>query len=278
MREIAAVKIKDTVAALFESAAYDLPSEVEAAIDHALAHETSPIARHILSEIVKNAEIARKEKLPLCQDTGTANIFVELGQDVRIIDGDLIESINEGVSIAYKDLRKSLVSSPFHRVNTNDNTPAKMNIEIVAGDKIKIIVMPKGGGAENCSFVQMMLPTSSPAEVEDFIVQKIKENGAKACPPIIVGVGIGGTFDFVALLAKKALLRPLSSHSTKDYLADMEKSLLKKINNLGIGPMGVGGQNTALAVHVIEAPCHIASLPVAVNIQCHSHRHKEAVI
>lgn len=278
MREITSKKIKETVAELFLSAALDLPKEVEDSISHALAHESSPLGRHVLGEIIKNAEIARKEKLPLCQDTGMAVVFVELGQDVRMIDGNLHEAINEGVSIAYKNLRKSMVKSPFHRINTNDNTPANIHLDIVPGDKVKIIVMPKGGGAENCSFVQMFLPTSNPSEIEDFIVQKIKENGAKACPPIIVGIGIGGSFDSVAMLAKKALLRPLTSHSTKDYLAQMEKSLLKKINNLGIGPMGVGGLNTALAVHVLEAPCHIASLPVAVNIQCHSHRYKAAVL
>ncbi|MBI5700446.1 fumarate hydratase [Candidatus Saganbacteria bacterium] len=278
MREIAASKIKASVANLCSLAAYDLPQDLEEVLNHDLAHETSPLGRQIISEIIKNAEIARHKKLPICQDTGMACVFVELGQDVHILDGDITESINEGVSLGYKDLRKSIVSDPFHRVNTNDNTPANIHLEIVPGDKIKITVLLKGGGAENASFVQMFLPTAKKEEIVDFIVKKVKENGPKACPPIIVGVGIGGSFDTVAYLAKKSLIRPVKSHNSAFEIAEFEKEMLEKINKTGVGPMGVGGNITALAVHIITAPCHIASLPVAVNFGCHANRYKEIIL
>ena len=278
MREIASTKIIETVAALFESAAYDLPQEVEDSINHALAHEKSPLGRQIIREILKNAEIARQKKLPICQDTGMAVVFIAMGQQTFVVGGNLHDAVNDGVKEAYKNLRKSMVSDPFKRENTKDNLPASIHVEIVPGDTFKIIVLPKGGGAENASFQKMFLPTTSREVIEDYIVGVVKENGTKACPPLILGVGIGGAFDSVATLAKKSLLRPISSHSTNHENAAMEKALLLKINNLGLGPMGVGGTTTALAVHVESAPCHIASLPVAVNFQCHAHRYKEAIL
>jgi|SRR3989339_771695 len=278
MREIPVSKIKDTIEKLLREAAWNLPLEVEEALNDALAHESSPVGREILRELIKNAEIARSQKLPICQDTGMAVVFIELGEEVVITGGNIYDAINEAVKTAYKDLRKSIVIDPFNRENTNDNTPANIHVEIVQGDTLKIKVLPKGGGAENASIVKMFLPTALQDEISDFIVEQVKLNGPKACPPIILGIGIGGAFDTVATLAKKALLRPLKSHSTHHDIKQMEKNILERINKTGIGPMGVGGNITALAVHIATAPCHIASMPVAINFQCHAHRYKEETI
>lgn len=278
MREIAAVKIKDAVAALCEKAAWDLPQEVEAALNEALKNETSELGREILRELIKNAEIARRKKVPLCQDTGMACVFIKLGQEVQLAESALIQAVNDGVKLGYKNLRKSMLHDPFNRENTKDNTPANLQVEIVPGDELKITVLLKGGGAENASCLKMFLPTATKEEIIKFIVKTVRENGPKACPPLILGIGIGGSFDTVATLAKKALLRPLASHSTKHDAAKMEAELLQKINATGVGPMGIGGITTALAVHIETAPCHIASLPVAINFQCHSHRYGTAVL
>lgn len=278
MREINALELKSAIIKLLEEAAYDLPPETIEVLSESLEKETSPIAKEILGELLENAEIAKDKKLPICQDTGMATIFLEIGQEVLIKGDSLKNIINEAVITSYKDLRKSIVSDPINRENTKDNTPANIHIEIVPKDKIKIQVLPKGGGAENASFLKMFLPTASKKEITAFIVEQIKQNGPKACPPIILGVGIGGSFDSVAILAKKALLRPIKNHSTNYETKKLEEELLDEINKTGIGPMGIGGNITVLAVHIETAPCHIASLPVAVNFQCHAHRYKEITL
>ncbi|MBI5399567.1 fumarate hydratase [Candidatus Saganbacteria bacterium] len=280
MREIVASKITEAVKNLCVNANIDLNKDVLSALNESLKTETSPIGREILRNIIKNAEIARREKLPLCQDTGLACVFVEIGQDVRIIDGTLAEALNEGVSRGYKAgyLRKSVTGDPIARKNTGDNTPAMVHTEIVPGEKIKIQLLAKGGGAENCSAIKMFMPSVSQEEISNFIVQTVETSGPNGCPPLIIGVGIGGSFDQAPLLAKKALLKPIGRRNSNSDTAAWEKELLKRINQTGIGPMGLGGKTTALAVHIEKKPCHISSLPVAVNINCHSHRYKEAII
>jgi fumarate hydratase subunit alpha len=280
MRELAAKKIIAAIKELCISANTNLPEDVLDALNHALKNEESPLGRDILRQIVKNAEIAREKKMAICQDTGLAVVFVELGEEVRLIGGSLVEAINEGVSRGYHEgfLRKSVVADPLLRENTGDNTPAIIHTEVVPGDKIKIQLMCKGGGAENRSAVKMFKPTSTKDEIEKFILETIEQAGPNACPPMIAGVGIGGNFETAPLLAKKALLRPLNKlHSAPDT-AKWERSLLEKANKLGIGPMGLGGTTTVLAVQIEKRPCHISSLPVAVNIECHAHRCKEAIL
>ena len=280
MRELAAKKIIETVRDLCIFANTNLPEDVLAALGHALKNEESPLGRDILGQIIKNAAIAREKKMAICQDTGLAVVFVELGAEVHLTDGSLAEAINEGVSRGYHEgfLRKSVVADPLLRENTGDNTPAIIHTEVVPGDKIKIQLMCKGGGAENRSAVKMFKPTSSKEEIENFILTTIEQAGPNACPPMIVGVGIGGNFETAPLLAKKALLRPLNKlHSAPDT-AKWERSLLEKANKLGIGPMGLGGTTTVLAVQIEKRPCHISSLPVAVNIECHAHRCQEVII
>lgn len=278
MREISAKKITETIEKLAIDANTNLSEDVLNAINEALAQEKSPAGREILRQIIKNAEIARKEKLPLCQDTGTAVVFIEIGQDARVIDGSLAEAINEGVSLGYNKgfLRKSMVSDPLMRENTGDNTPAIIHTEIVPGDGLKIGLICKGGGAENRSQIKMFKPSSPKAEIEKFILETIENAGPNACPPMIVGVGIGGNFDTAPLIAKKAILRPVGRHNSEHDTAKWEKELFSKANQLGVGPMGLGGTATVLAVNIEKRPCHISSLPVAVNIECHSHRYKEA--
>jgi len=280
MREISVKKITEALKNLCIEANTNVSEDVEEALNKALAREDSPAGREVLRQIIRNIEIARKEKLPLCQDTGTAVVFIELGQDVRLIDGMLEEAINEGVSLGYHKgfLRKSIVDDPLKRKNTGDNTPAVIHTEIVPGEKIKIGLLCKGGGAENRSAIKMFKPTSSKEEIEQFILETVEKAGPDACPPFIVGVGIGGNFDSVTLIAKKALLRPVGRHSSDILIAKWEKELLKKTNDLGIGPMGLGGRTTALVVNIEKRPCHISSLPVAVNIECHAHRYKEITL
>lgn len=258
-------------------ASQNLGADVVAALKQAQEKEKSAIGRRILDEIVRNVRVAADDKLPLCQDTGCAVVFLDIGQQV-LISGDVHAAVNEGIAEGYKYLRKSMVRNGFQRINTQNNTPAMLHIDLVAGDKIKIGLLPKGAGAENCSFQKMFLPTATREEVQDFIVAGIKEKAAAACPPLIVGIGIGGSFDHSAYLAKKALLRKVGQPNPDQRTAALEKELLKRINKLGIGPMGLGGSTTALAVQVLEFPCHIASLPVAVNLECHSHRYREVVI
>jgi fumarate hydratase subunit alpha len=276
MRKIHLSQITAAVRDLTVSANTHLGQDVLEAFERAIDQEVSPTGKDILAKLIENAHIAQEEGIPICQDTGFAVVFVELGQEVHLVGGELKEAINEGVRQGYQEgyLRKS-VCHPFTRKNTADNTPAIIHVEVVPGDGLHLIVAPKGGGSENMSRVTMLTPAVGIAGVKDFVVQRVKESGANPCPPTIVGVGIGGTFEMAAMLAKKALLRPLSSQNPDPELSTLEQEMLKEINGLGIGPQGLGGRITSLAVHVNMMPCHIASLPVAVNIQCHAARHKE---
>ncbi|MBT9172756.1 MAG: L(+)-tartrate dehydratase subunit alpha [Syntrophomonadaceae bacterium] len=280
MREIKVAEISKAVFMLFLDANYDLGEDVLASLQAALQVEPSPTGRNVLEQLIVNAEIARDEQVPMCQDTGYAVVFAELGQDVRVVGGDFYAAVNEGVRQAYIDgfLRKSIVADPLNRVNTGDNTPAVIHVEIVPGDKIRLIVAPKGGGSENMSAVRMLKPADGAKGVMDFVVDTVSRAGSNPCPPVVVGVGIGGTMEKVALIAKKALLRKLGEPHPDSFYAGMERDLLEKINKLGIGPQGYGGRTTALAVHIETYPAHIASLPAAVNINCHASRHKERVL
>jgi fumarate hydratase subunit alpha len=280
MRNIHADKIVEAVKNLCITANYELGEPEVQAIQQAAETEESPIGLDILKQITENARIAKEEQVPLCQDTGFAIFFVELGQETRIEGGLLTEAITEGVRQGYADgfLRKSILGDPLERLNTGDNTPPIIHIDIVKGDQLKITFDAKGGGSENMSRLKMLKPADGEDGVKDFVVETVKMAGANPCPPIIVGVGIGGNFEVVAKLAKMSLIRPLGSKNPDPKYAAMEEELLERINNLGIGPQGFGGRTTALAVHVTAHPCHIASLPAAVNIECHSHRHKSVVL
>jgi fumarate hydratase subunit alpha len=281
MRSIDCNTIAVTVSGLFQEACFNLPDDVVSALQRARETEESPFARGILDKLIENSRIAAGEKIPLCQDTGFAVVFLEIGQDVHLTGGDLYSAVNEGVRRGYDEgyLRKSLVDHPFSdRINTGDNTPAVIHTDIVTGDKLKITVMPKGGGAENMTRLAMLKPADGRQGVIDFVINAVDEAGGNPCPPLIVGVGIGGTAEKTLLLAKSALLRPVGEPNPDAETANLEKELLEGINNLGIGPMGFGGRTTALAVHAETFPAHIASLPVAVNLQCHSARHREAVL
>ncbi|MBW2341864.1 MAG: fumarate hydratase [Deltaproteobacteria bacterium] len=278
-REIPAQEIIKVVKDLCIDANYNLGNDVLLAFDRAIENEKSETARDVLRELKENARIAREEKAPICQDCGLAVVFMEIGQDVHITGSDLKVAINEGVRQGYEQgyLRKS-ACNPITRKNTGDNTPAIIHLEIVPGDKIRIIVAPKGGGSENMSRVTMLTPAAGMEGVKDFVVNRVKESGSNPCPPTIIGIGVGGTFERSAILAKKALLRTLGERNSDPELAKIEKEILTRIKKLGIGPMGYGGTTTSLDVFLEMEPCHIASLPVAVNIQCHAARHKEAVI
>jgi len=281
MRDIDAQEVTKTVSRLFYEANFFLTDDVLAAIKKARETEESSVAREVLDRIIENADIAAEEKIPLCQDCGAAVVFLELGQEARIVGGDLYDAVNEGVRQAYAEgyLRKSMVHQPYSaRVNTKDNTPAIIYTDIVPGDKLKITVVPKGGGAENMSRLGMLTPAGGRQGVIDFVVKTVDEAGSNPCPPVIVGVGIGGTAERTLLLAKKALLRKVGEPNPDAEVAELEKEILQRVNGLGIGPMGYGGRTTALAVNVEVFPSHIASMPVAVNLNCHSSRHKEAVI
>jgi len=279
MREIEVGIITEKVRDLCIEANTDIGEDVLRAFDRAMEKEESPVALDILKELRENARIAKEEKLPICQDTGTAVVFLEVGQEVHLVGGDLREAVFEGVRRGFREgyLRKSMCH-PFTRANTGDNTPAIIHTEIVPGDRVKVTVAPKGGGAENMSRVVMLTPSEGVEGIKRFVVQRVKEAGSNPCPPTIVGIGIGGNFEQSALLAKKSLIRPLGSPNPDPELNRLESEILTAINNLGIGPQGLGGRTTALAVHILMMPCHIASFPLAVNIQCHVHRHKEAVI
>ncbi len=279
MREIDVKLITEQVRDLCIQANIDLGEDVLQAFDRAIEKEESPVAVDILKELKENARIAKEEKVPICQDTGFAVVFVELGQDVHLMGGSLTEAIHEGVRCGYRDgyLRKS-ICHPFTRTNTGDNTPAVIHTDLVPGDRIKITLAPKGAGSENMSRVVMLTPSEGIEGIKRFVIQRVKESGSNPCPPTIVGVGIGGTMEQAALLAKKSLLRPLGSRNPSPELDQLESEMLAGINQLGIGPQGLGGRTTSLAVHVLMMPCHIASLPLAVNIQCHVQRHKETVI
>ncbi|HIE16690.1 MAG TPA: fumarate hydratase [Dehalococcoidia bacterium] len=281
MRDIDCKQITETIATLFQEACLYLPEDVLAAIKEAREKEESPVAKDVLGKIIENIEVSAKEKIPLCQDTGAAVVMLQIGQDVHLMGGDLEAAINEGVRQGYEKgyLRKSMVRQPFSaRVNTKDNTPAIIHTDIVPGDRLKVSVMPKGGGSENCSRLIVMPPAKGRQGVIDFVVNVVEESGSNPCPPVIIGLGIGGTTDKTMMMAKKALLRKVGEPNPDPEAAELEREILQHVNNLGIGPMGYGGRITAIAVHAEVFPAHIASLPVAVNIQCWCARHKEAIL
>ncbi len=279
MREITADSITAAVKRLCIEANCHLSDDLKTCISRCHAHEPWPQAKEILERIIENYEIADNENVPICQDTGVACVFLKIGQDVHI-RGDLTEAVNEGVRQGYRDgyLRKSVVRDPLDRVNTGDNTPAMLYVELVAGEKIEITVAPKGFGSENMSRIAMLSPSDGLQGVKDFVLKTVEAAGPNPCPPIVVGVGIGGTFDKAALLAKKALLRPVDERNSLPFYAALENELLHEINRLGIGPQGFGGLTTALAVNIETFPTHIAGLPVAVNINCHVTRHMTEVL
>ena len=277
MKEINVSKITEVIKNMCIDANYYLTHDVKEKIESAYKQEKWPMAKEILEKILTNIDIAKKEEMPICQDTGMACVFIEIGQDVHIIGGNLKDAINEGIRQGYNEgfLRKSVVKDPLDRINTMDNTPAIIYYDIVEGDKLKIKVAPKGFGSENMSQLKMLKPADGLEGIKDFVLKVVKEAGPNPCPPIVVGIGIGGTFDKAANLAKKALVRPLNEKNNNEFYANLEKELLKEVNELGIGPQGFGGKTTALAVNIETYPTHIAGLPVAVNINCHVTRHAE---
>ena len=279
MREISVNLITEVVERLCIEANTHLPGDVKCAIERCRACEDGAIAQGVLDNIIENYQIADRECVPICQDTGMACVFLKIGQDVHIT-GDLTDAVNEGVRQGYAEgyLRKSVVRDPLDRVNTGDNTPAILYYDIVPGDQVEIIVAPKGAGSENMSQIKMLKPSDGLQGVKDFVLKVVEEAGPNPCPPIVVGVGVGGTFDKAAFLAKKALLRSADERNPDPFWAELERELLDKINELGIGPQGFGGKTTALCVNIEQYPAHIASLPVAVNINCHVTRHKREVI
>lgn len=279
MREISTQKIISEVRDSAIRANYELGEDVVRALRHTLEHEESPVGKEILGQLIENATIAKEERIPICQDTGVAVVFVELGQEISIVEGNLKSAIEEGIRQGYKEgyLRKS-VCHPFTRQNTGDNTPIIVHFDVVAGDRLRIWVVPKGGGSENMSQLFMLPPSVGWPGIKEKVVETVEGAGPNPCPPTIVGVGIGGNFEKSALLAKKALLRPLGNPNQDPELARMEEELLKEINKTGVGPQGLGGRVSSLAVHILMMPCHIASLPLAINIQCHASRHFEIVL
>ncbi|MCL4534508.1 MAG: fumarate hydratase [Bacteroidetes bacterium] len=281
MREIDAQAITAEVARLCVEANYFLTEDVWEALRRSLEVEESPEGKDVLQQLLENARIAHDEQVPICQDCGTAIVFLELGQEAHIVGGDLNEAVQEGVRRSYQEgyLRKSIVDPPiFQRKNTRDNTPAVIHTEIVPGDRLKIMFMAKGGGSENVSALGMLTPAQGAKGVADFVVAAVEKGGSNPCPPVVVGVGVGGTADQACLLAKKALFRRLGEPNPDPQFAALEKDVLQRVNATGIGPAGFGGRVTALAVHIEALPCHIASLPMAVNVACHADRHKEAVL
>ncbi len=287
MRTVEFEQVSKVVESLCIAACHELPEDVLAALERAASTESNASAARILSQLLDNARIAADERIPLCQDTGLTVVFVEQGAEVVLEASNhdhpvtIVEAINEGVQAGYEIgvLRKSVVADPLNgRPNTRTNTPAVVHHRVVPGDKLTISVMAKGGGCENKSQFRMFRPTAEPSDVTDWIVEVVRAAGADACPPFVVGVGIGGNFELSCLLSKRALLRKLDAPHTDAFYAQMEKDLLARINALGVGPQGLGGETTALGVLIETAPCHIASLPVAVNIECHSHRHKTAIL
>ena len=275
MREINASEITAAVRDLCIDANYELADDMKKAMKDAAENESSPLGKKILGQLLENLDIAKEDTVPICQDTGMAVVFAEIGQDVHITGGDFEEAVNEGVRQGYVQgyLRKSVVSDPLIRENTNDNTPAIIHVKIVSGDKIKITVAPKGFGSENMSKICMLKPAEGVEGVKNAIIQAVSEAGPNACPPVVVGVGIGGTFEKAALMAKQALTRKIGTHSELPHIKEVELELLEKINSLGIGPGGLGGRITALAVNINTYATHIAGLPVAINMCCHVNRH-----
>lgn len=280
MREINVKVVEDAIRDLCINANYYIGDDIKEALKKCKEEEPYPIAETVLDKIITNSEIACNEKMPMCQDTGMACVFLEIGQDVHFTGGLLEDAINNGVRRGYKDgyLRKSVVKDPIDRVNTKDNTPAIIYYNMVAGDKVKITLAPKGFGSENMSRIGMLKPADGLEGVKNFIIETVKLAGPNPCPPMVVGVGIGGTFDKAAYLAKKSLTRPINVRNNQKFYADLEEELLEKINKLGIGPQGFGGKTTALGLNIETYPTHIAGLPVAVNINCHATRHKEIIL
>ncbi|UJX41307.1 fumarate hydratase [Desulfovibrio sp. JY] len=278
MKTIKASDITEAVAKMCVTANHELPADVQAAFEACHAAEEAPAAKEIFRQLLENSELSRTTNLPLCQDTGLGVFFVEVGEDVKVEGGGLRAAINDGMVKGYKDgyLRKSSCD-PFSRKNTGDNAPAIIHFDIVPGDALKICMMAKGGGSENMSRVTMLAPAQGWKGIKEFVVNRVAEAGPNPCPPTIVGVGIGGNFELAAINSKKALMRALDDRHPDPEIAKLEDELLEAINNLGIGPMGLGGKTTSLGVKIKVAPCHLASLPLAVNIQCHSARHKEVV-
>lgn len=280
MRDVRCETITETVARLCIEAATILPPQLAILLECAAEGEISPEGTSALEDIVENFKYAAENKLPICQDTGMAVVFADIGQEVHIEGGLFEDAVNEGVRIGYKEglLRMSIVGDPLRRINTEDNTPCVLHVKLTAGDKINIHVAPKGFGSENKSAMRVFLPSATPADIEDFIVSTVREAGADPCPPVVLGVGLGGTIEQSALIAKRALIRPMDTRNSDIYYAKMEKRVLNKINSLGIGPQGFGGRNTAIAVNIEAYPTHIAGLPCVVNVGCHATRHAHAEI
>jgi len=280
MREVNVSQVEDLVRELCIKANLYLPEDMEECIKCGAKAERSPVGKNVFDDIIENINVARNETIPICQDTGMAVIFMEVGQDIHFVGGSINDALNNGVARGYIDgrLRCSIVSDPLERVNTNNNTPPVVHLKYTDGDKVKIMVAPKGFGSENMSALKMMTPSVTQDEIVDWVVSVCAKAGSNPCPPIVIGVGIGGDFEKCAYLAKKALCRPVSQRNPKALYADLEKKMLEKINKLGIGPQGFGGTQTCLAVNIEQAPTHIAGLPVSVNIGCHVTRHAEGVI
>ncbi|MBE3583441.1 MAG: fumarate hydratase [Limnochordaceae bacterium] len=280
MRELDVARVTEAVAELCQRANTLLPADVTRALRQAERAEESAVGREILGQILENASLAAQQRVPMCQDTGMAVVWVEVGQEVHLVGGSLEEAVNAGVRQGYVQgyLRKSVVADPFGRQNTGDNTPAIVHFRLVPGDQVRITVQPKGAGAENMSRLEMLTPADGVEGVLRFVVETVDRAGPNACPPLVVGVGVGGTMEKAALLAKQALLRPVGQHHPSPEMARLEQTLLERINRLGVGPQGLGGRVTALAVHLEVYPTHIACLPVAVNLQCHADRHAATVL
>jgi fumarate hydratase subunit alpha len=280
MRSIHCDQIRDAIAAMCQRANFEMTSDVRMALNAGVERETSPLAKNTLLRILQNADVAKNRSLPMCQDTGLVVLFADLGQEVRIEGGCLRDAVNEGVRKGYKEgfLRASVTGDPIQRKNTGDNTPAVIHTEVVAGDALRLQLLAKGGGCENMSRFKMLTPAQGSPGIVNFVVETAKLAGPNACPPMIVGVGIGGSFEYSALLAKKSLLRKIGQASPLLHVAELEKEILLAINASGIGPQGYGGKTTSLAVQIEVAACHVASLPVSVNIECHAHRHQEVTL
>ena len=281
MKTITTQQITEAVRQLCMDVSYDLPQDVETALEQGLAKEESSFGKYCLEQIIHNCHLAREHQQAMCQDTGIAVVYLYIGQDVHIIGGSLADAVNEGVRQGYEDgyLRKSVVEEPlFERMNTGDNTPAVMHMELVPGDQLRIMVVPKGAGSENMGAMKMLKPADGLEGAKQFILDTVRNAGGNPCPPIVVGIGVGGTMEKAPMLAKQALTREIGSRNPNPLYAQLEEELLEAINNMGIGPQGLGGRVTALAVHIEYYPTHIAMLPVAVNINCHAARHKEAVL
>lgn len=280
MRQVDVATICDAVARLVQTSNVLLEGELVRAIEEARERESSPLGSGILADIEENIYIAKEENIPLCQDTGLACVFLEIGQEASLMGGYLYDAVHEGIRRGYAEgyLRKSVVEDPLRRTNTGDNTPGHIHVDIVPGDRVKLTVAPKGFGSENMSRIKMLPPSAGEEGVRDFVLETVRLAGGNPCPPMVLGVGIGGTFDSVALLAKKALLLPFEEENSDPYYRAMEEDLLAEINRLGVGPQGFGGDTTALALHILTAPTHIAGLPVAVNVNCHVSRHASVTI